>query len=126
MTVTASIGGQSGFPNQPDFSTWAISYDDATRDVTAVGTGSKFFVVTMQITATIQHTVSFVPSAGAVSQNPTVQAALQAVQPGTVTEVVNDGRPHVVASGVNANQVSRLVSKYAPAGLPYTCVESYT
>lgn len=119
MAVTATISGSRGAPGQSNYFAWEINYDDATRNVTAFASGVGFCVVSLQITANLSQAVSFVPSAGAISQDTSVAAA----QVGA-TEVVADGAVHVVDSNVNPQQVSRYVTRVGGSmgGLPYTAV----
>lgn len=119
MAITASIGGSAG----GDAFAWEIDYDDATRAVTTVATGSGFCFVTVQVTASITRTVAYFPAAGAVSVKPTL-ATLMA---GADFTVISDGTTQTLASGVNPNQVSRIVGKAGSiGGLPSSSTWSPT
>jgi hypothetical protein len=105
--VTAEIGGgEAGGPANGGMS-WDISYDDTTRDVTATAAGTGWCDVHVQLTNTISRIVVFVPLAGGTSQNPDIAAD----QPIADFAVPADGQPHVIASGINPNQVKRILGK---------------
>jgi hypothetical protein len=110
MAVTARIGGSSGGVFE-----WTIEYDDATRDVTTFAQGTGFCLVTVQISASITRTVAYA-AAGTSSQNADLAARMATAD----FHVVPDGSTVVLASGVNPNQVSRVVGKAGAAigGLP--------
>lgn len=117
MAVTAAISGQeAGGP--PSGMSWSISYDDATRAVTATAQGAGWCLVIVQVTASVSRTVAFYPAATGLT--------VESVNPdfaGMATadfRVVADGSTVTLASNVNANQVSRIVGKTGQTvgGLP--------
>jgi hypothetical protein len=118
VTVTARIGGvEAGGP--PAGMSWTIEYDDITRVVTATGQGAGWCYVLVTVTNTITRSVAFYPSAtglAANSQNPDLAARMAAAD----FRLVADGSVVTLLSGVNANQVSRLVGKAGATvgGLP--------
>jgi hypothetical protein len=118
MAVTARIGGsESGGP--PGGMDWTISYDDATRAVTATATGGGFCLATVQLTNTVSRSVAFYPAATGLtveSRNPDLAAGM----PTADFRVVADGSTVTLATGVNPNQVSRIVGKSGQTvgGLP--------
>jgi hypothetical protein len=113
MTVTASVdGSQSGGP--PDGMNWAVQYDDATRAVTASASGTGWCLVTIQVTASVSRTVAFYPAAtglGVESRN----TGLSSRMPAADFRLVADGSTVTLASGINPNQVSRIVGKVGQA-----------
>jgi hypothetical protein len=118
MTVTARIGGiEAGGP--PTGMSWTIEYDDITRVVTATGQGAGWCYVTVTVTSTTTRNVAFYPAASGLavnSQNPDLAARMAAAD----FRIVADGSTVTLASGVNPNQVSRLVGKAGTVvgGLP--------
>lgn len=106
MTVTARISGSSA-----DAFDWEIEYDDSTRDVTTIATGTGFCLVTVAVTASITRTVAYA-QAGTTSQNPDLAARMAVAD----FHVVPDGQVAVLASNVNPNQVSRIVGKGGVVG----------
>jgi hypothetical protein len=111
MTVTAQVGGDAG----GGAFAWIIQYDDATREVTTSATGIGWCYVSVQITSSITRTVAYFPVSGGTSQNPDLAARMAAAD----FRVTADGSTVVLASGVNANQVARIVGKAgALGGLP--------
>lgn len=119
MAITAHIGGvEAGGP--PDGMSWDIFYDDTTRQVTTAAQDAGWCWVQVQITAVLTRTVAYYPSATGLtveSQNPDLAARMQAAD----FRVVADGSTVVLASNVNANQVSRIIGKAgATGGLPAT------
>jgi hypothetical protein len=118
MTVTARVGGiEAGGP--PSGMSWLIEYDDATRAVTATAQDAGWCYVTVTVTSTITRTVAFYPAATGLtgnSQNPDLAARMAAAD----FRVVADGSTVTLVTGINPNQVSRLVGKAGTVvgGLP--------
>lgn len=117
MAITTQVGGFF-FPDRD----WNINYDDATRNVSAVATGSGFTYAVVQITASISRSVAFFPVGGGSSVKPELAAQMAAAD----FTVAADGVPVVLASGINANQVSRLVGKTGLGGFAATATNSTT
>jgi hypothetical protein len=113
VAITAQIGGDSA----GGAFVWEIHYDDATRNVTTTATGTGWCYVTVQITSAVTRTVAYFPVTGGTSQNPDLAARMAAAD----FKVTADGSTVVLASNVNANQVTRIVGKAgALGGLPST------
>lgn len=112
MAVTATVGGESGGA----FS-WRIDYDDQTRAVTTTAAGTGYCLVTVQITNTLTRTVAY-SQPGGTTQNADLAARMAAAD----FQVVADGSTVTLATGVNPNQVSRVIGKAGQAvgGLPST------
>lgn len=117
MAVTARIGGVEAGGAANGGMEWEIQYDDQTRNVTATANGQGFCFVTVQLTTTVTRTVAFKPSGAGSSVNPDLAAQMNAAD----FQATSDGSVGVLASGVNANQVSRVVGKPgAVGGLRFT------
>jgi hypothetical protein len=110
MAITASIGGSSG-----GFE-WVVEYDDVTRAVTTSATGPGFCLVTVQVTPTITRTIAYTPVGGGATQTADLAARMAAAD----FHVTSDGATVTLATGVNPNQVSRIVGKSGQTvgGLP--------
>lgn len=110
MAITAQISGSAGDRS------WTISYDDVTRDVTCVATGSGFDAIVVQITASVTRSVAIFPVAGGQTQNAEMAARMAAAD----FKVTANGATVILASGINPNQVSRIVGKSGQVigGLP--------
>src|SRR4051794_29403669 len=116
MAVTARIGESGVAPLGMD---WKIEYDDATRAVTTTANGAGWCLVTVQITGSVSRTVAFYPAATGLtveSRNPDLAAGMPAAN----FRVVADGSTVTLATGINPNQVSRIVGKAGSTvgGLP--------
>lgn len=120
MAITASIGSVEGGGAM----TWEIDYDDSTRQVTTVATDDGWCLVTVQVTNTVTRTVAYYPVATGLtveSQNPDLSTAMPAAD----FRVVADGQTHVLATGINPQQVKRIVGKAGgTGGLPFTSIWS--
>jgi hypothetical protein len=110
MAITASIGGSSGGFD------WVVEYDDATRAVTTSATGPGFCLVTVQVTSAISRTIAYTPVGGGTTQNADLAARMAAAD----FHVTSDGAVVTLATGINPNQVSRIVGKSGQVvgGLP--------
>jgi hypothetical protein len=110
MAITAEIDGSSADRS------WTLPYDDVTRSVTCTAVGSGFDAIVVQITASVTRSVAIFPVGGGRTQNADM-AARMALADFAVTA---DGVPVVLASGINPNQVSRIVGKpgQVVGGLP--------
>jgi hypothetical protein len=110
MAITAQISSSSGDRS------WTISYDDTTRDVTCTAVGSGFDFITVQITASVARTVAVFPAGGGQTQNADLAARMAAAD----FAVTANGSTTVLASGINPNQVARIVGKSGQVvgGLP--------
>lgn len=106
--VTASISGEIG----GGIFAWQIEYDDTTREVTTVATGTGFCIVTVKVTATITRTVAYYPSQGAQSTNPDMAQRMAAAD----FQVISDGGTVVLASSVPPAAVRRIVGKPGSLG----------
>lgn len=102
MAVTVSISGDVG-----SIFHWQIEYDDATRNITALAIGSGFGWVSTQLTNTMSRTVAFYPPAGGEPINEDLRAKMAAAD----FKVTIGAGETVLASNVNPNQVTRVVSK---------------
>jgi hypothetical protein len=118
MAITADISGSFLGGAANGGMDWDINYDDATRAVVASATGTGFCIVTVQITSAITRTVAFRP---ALSDNPQNKDLADRMNAAGVFEVVSDGSVQTLVTGVNPNQVSRIVGKSGQVvgGLPF-------
>jgi hypothetical protein len=118
MAVTAKVAGsEAGGP--PTGMDWEISYDDVTKAVTTTAQDAGWCLVTVQVTSTVSKTVAYYPTATGLtveSRNPDLAAGM----PVADFRVVADGSTVTLATGINPNQVSRIVGKSGSAvgGLP--------
>lgn len=116
MAITAQVGAWF-WPDRE----WNISYDDVTRNISAVANGDTGFTyIVISITSSISRSISVFPISGGVSVKPELAANMAAAD----FAVAPDGAPVVLASGINANQVSRIVGKTGLGGLSATSTHS--
>jgi hypothetical protein len=110
VAITAQISSSSGDRS------WTISYDDVTRDATCTAVGPGFDFITVQITSSVTRTVAIFPVAGGQSVNADLAARMAAAD----FTVTANGSTTVLASGINPNQVARIVGKSGQVvgGLP--------
>jgi hypothetical protein len=117
MAVTARIGGVEAGGVTNGGMEWEIQYDDQTRNVTATASGQGFCFVTAQVTTAVSRTVAFKPTGAGSSVNLDLAARMSAAD----FQAAADGSVGILASNVNANQVSRIVGKSgAVGGLQFT------
>lgn len=117
MAITASIGSVEAGGAANGGMEWGIQYDDQTRDVIATSNGQGFCFVTIQITAALSRTVAFKAVGAGASMNPDLANQMAAAD----FSIAADGSMQTLASGVNPNQVSRIVGKTGSVGgFPFT------